>query len=66
MQIAEETYRLQSQQYQAGFITDRTLKESELALESAKLNYQKAVYDYILSKAQLYRVAGKEIVIEEL
>ena len=66
MQIAEETYRLQSQQYQAGFITDRTLKESELALENAKLNYQKAVYTFILSKAQLFKVAGKEIVIEEL
>lgn len=66
MQIAEETYRLQSQQYQAGFITDRTLKESELALESAKLDYQKAVYGFILSKAQLYQIAGKEIVVEEL
>lgn len=65
-QIAEETYRLQQQQYQAGFITDRTLNESELALESANLNYQKAIYDYILSKAQLYRVAGKKIVVEEL
>jgi len=65
-QIAEETYRLQSQQYQAGFISDRTLKESELTLESAILNYQKALYDYILSKAQLYRVAGKKILVEEL
>jgi len=65
-QIAEETYRLQSQQYQAGFISDRTLKESELTRESATLNYQKALYDYILSKAQLYRVAGKKNLVEEL
>lgn len=65
-QIAEETYRLQQQQYQAGFITDRTLKESELAREKANLNYQKAIYNYILSKAQLYQVAGKKIIIEEL
>jgi len=65
-QIAEESYHIQQQQFQAGFITDRTLKESELAFHNATLNYQKAMYDYILSKVSLYRTAGKIIVIDEL
>jgi len=65
-QIAEESFKIQKQQFEAGLITDRTLKESELALYDAGIKHERAFYDYILSKVQLYRTAGKSIIIDDL
>ena len=65
-QIADESYRIQKQQFDAGYITDRTLKESELSLHDAVVKYDKALYEYILAKVQLYQAAGKPILLDDL
>ncbi len=65
-QIADESYRIQKQQFDAGYITDRTLKESELSLHDATVKYDKALYEYILAKVQLYQAAGKPILLDDL
>lgn len=46
--------------YETGAGTLLELNDSELALTQSKLNYNQAIYDYVVAKAELEKVLGKE------
>ncbi len=51
VEIAEERYR-------AGLMTNVEVMDAQLAFKSARMNYIKSLYDYIVAKTSLYRDLG--------
>lgn len=58
---AEENLMIQKARYQVGVGTNLDLRDTVLALDTAKKNYFKALYDYNTSKAQLEQAMGKPV-----
>ena len=46
--------------YDTGAGTWLEMNDAELALTQAKLNFNQAIYDYMVAKADLDKVLGKE------
>lgn len=57
---AERGQVIAQKRYETGAGTLLELNDSELALTQSKLNYNQAIYDYMVSKAELEKVLGKE------
>lgn len=55
---AEENFMIQKARYEVGVGTDLDLRDALLSLDSAKKNYNQAVYDFNTSKAQLEQAMG--------
>lgn len=51
LEIAEERYK-------AGLMTNVEVMDAQLAFKSARINYIKALYEYIVAKTSLYRALG--------
>ena len=58
---AEENLMIQKARYQVGVGTNLDLRDTVLALDTAKKNYIKALYDYNTSKAQLEQAMGRPV-----
>ena len=58
---AEENLTIQKARYQVGVGTDLDLRDTVLALDTAKKNYIAALYDYNTSKAQLEQAMGRPV-----
>ncbi len=58
---AQENMMIQKARYQVGVGTNLDLRDTVLALDTAKKNYFKALYDYNTSKAQLEQAMGKPV-----
>jgi len=56
---AERGYTIAQKRYDTGAGTLLELNDSELALTQSKLNYNQAIYDYMVTKAELDKVLGK-------
>ncbi len=52
---------MSKQRYNAGVGTNLDVMDAELALNQAKVNYVKALYDYDTSKAQLGKAMGVKV-----
>ena len=52
-------YAISQKRFDTGAGTLLELNDSELALTQARLNFNQAIYDYIVSKADLEKVLGK-------
>ena len=55
---AEENLRIATERYKLGLLSHLELKDAELSLTEAQTNYQKALYDYNISLAELERSQG--------
>lgn len=55
---AERGYKISQKRFDTGAGTLLELNDSELALTQARLNFNQAIYDYIISKADLEKVIG--------
>lgn len=58
---AETDLKLSKQRYDAEVGTNLDVMDAELALNQAKSNYSKALYDYHAAKAQLERAMGLDV-----
>lgn len=58
---AEENLTIQKARYQVGVGTDLDLRDTVLALDTAKKNYIAALYDFNTSKAQLEQAMGRPV-----
>ena len=56
---AERGYKISQKRFDVGTGTLLELNDSELALTQARLNFNQAIYDYIVSKADLEKVIGE-------
>jgi len=57
---AERGQMIAQKRYETGAGTLLELNDSELALTQSRLNYNQAIYDYVVAKADLEKVLGKE------
>lgn len=58
--LAEEELRLAEERYRLGGVTMLEQIDSQVALSEARTSYVEALYDYLLSQAQLVRAMGKD------
>lgn len=56
---AEKGYTIAQKRYDTGAGTLLELNDSELALTQSKLNFNQAIYDYMVAKSELDKVLGK-------
>lgn len=56
---AEKGYVIAQKRYETGTGTLLELNDSELALTQSKLNFNQAIYDYMVAKSDLEKVLGK-------
>lgn len=56
---AERGYMISQKRYDTGAGTLLEMNDSELALTQARLNFNQAIYDYIVAKADLEKVLGQ-------
>ncbi len=57
---AERGHMIAQKRYETGLGTLLELNDAELALTQTRLNYNQAIYDYIVAKADLERVVGNQ------
>lgn len=57
---AERGQLIAQKRYETGAGTLLELNDSELALTQSRLNYNQAIYDYVVAKADLEKITGKE------
>ncbi len=58
--IAQKSYDISSKMYEVGKATLVELNDAQLALEQAQLTQAQAVYNYLVAKASLDELIGKE------
>jgi outer membrane protein len=61
VQSAQEDLRVQSQRYQAGISTELDQLTSELAVTQAQLSLVAARFNYLITRAQLEALIGREL-----
>lgn len=57
---AEKAVQIAGKRYEVGKGTVLELNTSQVSLTQAQLTYNQSIYDYLVSKADLYKVLGKE------
>jgi outer membrane protein TolC len=57
---AERGYMITRKRYDTGAGTLLEMNDAELAMTQAKLNYNQAVYDYMVAKSELEKIVGKQ------
>lgn len=57
---AEKAVLIAGKRYEVGKGTVLELNTSQVSLTQAQLTYNQSIYDYLVSKADLYKVLGKE------
>ncbi|WP_368128619.1 TolC family protein, partial [Bacteroides salyersiae] len=61
---AEKGRLIAQKRYEVGKGTILELNDSEVALTQAQLTYNQSIYDYLVSKADLDQVLGREEITE--
>ena len=60
VEIAEKSYQISEKRYEVGKTTLVELNDAQLALEQALLNQAQAIYNFMVAKASLDELLGKE------
>ncbi len=60
VEAAEKSYQISEKMYEVGKTTLVELNDAQLALQQAQLNQAQAVYNFIVAKASLDELIGKE------
>jgi outer membrane protein TolC len=58
---AQAGYRIASEQYANGMMTNIDVMDAQLALNQAKTNYLQTQYDYILARVKLQKAVGENL-----
>ena len=58
---AERGYLISQKRYDTGAGTYLEMNDSQLALTQAQLNFNQAIYNYLVAKADLQKIAGKQL-----
>jgi outer membrane protein TolC len=61
VEVAQEDYRVQQERYQHGASTILELVSSQIALTQSEYNLINARYDYLIAKAELESLVGREL-----
>ena len=62
---AQRGFEIASAQYREGLGSQLELTDSEVALRQSEFNYARAVYDYLVFKAQLDEAVGAVPMVEQ-
>ena len=57
--LAERAYKIANDRYMEGEGSELEVKDADVALSNAKINYTNAVHDYLVAKASLYNLVGR-------
>jgi outer membrane protein TolC len=57
---AEKGYLISQKRYDTGAGTLLELNDAELALTQSRLNYNQAIYEYVVAKSNLDKIAGRQ------
>lgn len=60
VQQATKGYTISQKRYDTGAGTLLEMNDSQLALTQAKLNFNQAIYDYMIAKAELEKLSGQQ------
>ncbi|MBI5554868.1 MAG: TolC family protein [Elusimicrobia bacterium] len=56
---AKENLRMAQQRYKLGLMSDIEVRDAELTLTQAEINYYQATYEYIMAEAKVEKVIGE-------
>ncbi len=59
IKVAERAYEIAEDRYKTGQGIQLEVKNADIALKQARVNYTNAVYDYSIAKAKLYDLVGR-------
>jgi len=59
VKVAERAYQISEDRYKTGEGIQLEVKNADIALKQARVNYTNAVYDYSIAKAELYDLIGR-------
>ena len=57
---SEKGYQIAQKRYETGSGTLLELNDAELALTQSRLNYNQAIYDYMIAKSDLEKTLGEQ------
>ena len=60
VEIAQKSYEISQKMYEVGKATLVELNDAQLALEQAQLTQAQAIYNFMIAKASLDELIGKE------
>jgi len=59
VKVAQQAYQIAEDRYKTGGGIQLEVKNADIALKQARVNYTNAVYDYSIAKAVLYDLIGR-------
>ncbi len=59
VKLAEEAYKIAESRFNQGLSDRLEVNDADVALSKARVNYVKAVHDYLVAKASLYDLVGR-------
>jgi len=57
--LADRAYQIADSRYKEGEGSQLEVKDADVMLANARINYTNAVHDYIVAKASLYNLVGR-------
>jgi outer membrane protein TolC len=59
MKLAEKVYNTEKKKYEAGLGSSFSILQSDTDMQTAQLNYFKALYDAVIAKVSYLKALGK-------
>ena len=57
--LAERAYKIANDRYTEGEGSELEVKDADISLSDARVNYTRAIHDYLVSKASLFNLVGR-------
>jgi len=57
--LAERAYKISENRFKEGVGSELEVKDADVSLSEAKINYTNAVHDYLIAKATLFNLIGR-------
>jgi outer membrane protein TolC len=57
--LAERAYKIANNRYKEGEGSELEVKDADIALSDARVNYTRSIHDYLISKASLDNIVGR-------
>ncbi len=58
---AKDNLRIAQERYKLGLMSDIEVRDAELTLTQAEINYYQAIYEYIMAQARVEKVIGETL-----
>ena len=56
---AKDNLRIAQERYKLGLMSDLEVRDAELTLTQAEINFYQAIYDYLVAQSRLYKSIGE-------